>query len=87
MLVQSELHCRVEIALLAGLEQVAHRVGDLGAFEGGLIGIGGEVDDGDLQLAGDLLGSRHAVDVALELNGHQYHVGAEGFGRLHSLDG
>lgn len=60
-----------EVALLEGFDQVAEWGRRLGALQGGLVGVGGEVDHGDVQAAVDVLGGLDAVHLALEPDIHQ----------------
>ena len=76
--VKGHLHHRAQGALGKRLDDVAERLGDLGPFQRLLVGVSGDVDDGDVIALADFLGSLDAVAASLQHDVHENEVGLPG---------
>jgi hypothetical protein len=78
--VDRHLDGAVQLGVLKGLDDVAEGLGELGAVQGVLVGVGGEKDDRDAGVFADIMGHVDAVHLALEHDVHQHQVGGEFLG-------
>ncbi len=85
VLVERHLDGREQLPLLEGLQHVAERLGDLGALQRVRVGVGGQVDDGDVVAAADLRGSLDAVHFAVQEDVHEHQVRTPPAGLLDRL--
>src|SRR6185369_13907997 len=73
------------LRVLEGLEDVAEGLGDPSPRERGAIRMSGQVDHGNLHGIADFLGGIDAVQLAVELNVHQYQVRARAGREQHRI--
>ena len=73
--VDGDFDGRVERGGGDGLDDVAVRLGELGAIERGAIGVRGEEDDGDGKAAADDFGGLDAVHASVEADVHEHKLG------------
>jgi hypothetical protein len=65
----------VQLPLIKGLENIPERFRELGPLEGEGIGIGRQVDDGDLLLLANDLGGVDAAQFPLQDDVHEHQIG------------
>ena len=82
MLVQGNLDRRLQLALFERLQQITERLGYLGARQGLVVGVGGEVDDGNSMDGADALGRFDTVHLALQVDVHQDEIRRRSLRRL-----
>ncbi len=70
-----EFHHGAEFALVEGLQQIAIGLGGAGAGKGGLVGVGGQENDGGAVFGLELGSGFHAVHPVFQLDIHQHHIG------------
>ncbi len=74
MFVEGHLDGAMQFSFFEGFEEIAEGLGDLGSLDGGLIGVGGEVDDRDIEMGSDVLGGLDAVHLTFQPDVHQHQI-------------
>ncbi len=71
---QGDFEDRLQLVILAGRNQVAPGLRQLGSLEGGFVRVGGEKDHGQLKPVPELLRGRDAVHLTLQADVHEHQV-------------
>ena len=85
MLGHGQFDVDAEVAFLERLEEIALGLGLFGELESFFIGVGGQIDDGNVEAFADLIGRLDAVEPALQTNVHQHQVRVRLLRNLHRL--
>ena len=75
----------VELALLERLEQIAESLGFFGTLDRGVVGVGSQIDDGNVVASANMGRRFDPVHVSVQSDVHQHEVGSLARGHLDGL--